>query len=159
MQWTKAVIVNKSATRQLTTFYLWFKVLRYRLRCWGWINQPLIVTYAKIMACQKKCINPNVNALRYKSNQAQSQKQKEIAERVEKSKALIGDGLTQRAAAEVLGVSHDTIAKDCKRNIVITEKILQKPKRKVDGYRITQYTKPTTAAEKIIDKFGVEFSI
>ena len=91
--------------------------------------------------------------------EAISQKQREIAERVEKSKALVNDGMTQREAAEVLGVNHDTIAKDCKRNIVITEKILQKPKRKVDGYRITQYTKPTTAAEKIIGKFGVEFSM
>jgi transposase len=72
---------------------------------------------------------------------------------------VINDGMTQREAAEVLGVGVATINRDCSKNEVITSKMEQKPKRKVDGYRITQYTKPTTAAEKIIDKFGVEFSM
>ena len=40
---------------------------------------------------------------------------------------------------------------------VITPKTDKEPRR-VEGYRITQYTQPRTAAAKIAEKFGPEWS-
>jgi hypothetical protein len=45
-----------------------------------------------------------------------------------------------------------------RKNSVRTQKTPQ-PKRKVRRYEISQYTKPETAAKKIITKFGDEFGM
>jgi hypothetical protein len=59
--------------------------------------------------------------------------------------------------AEELGVSQRTVSDDLAENRVITEKPAKEP-RKVIGYRITQYTKPETAARRIREVFGDEFA-
>ena len=61
-----------------------------------------------------------------------------------------GDSLRDIAADE--GVSHQTVANRCQSEPVITGKV--RHKRTVTGYRITQYTKPETAAAKIRATFG-----
>jgi orotate phosphoribosyltransferase-like protein len=83
-------------------------------------------------------------------------KREEIAARQEKAKELREEGKTQREIAEELGVARTTLWRDGCRNDVITEKS-QQP-RKVIGYRITQYTKPETAARRIREVFGDEFA-
>lgn len=73
--------------------------------------------------------------------EAISQKQREIAERVEKSKALVNDGMTQREAAEVLGVDQSTVNRDLCKNNGMPEK-MHKPKRKRITLQIQSGTKP-----------------
>ena len=58
--------------------------------------------------------------------------------------------MTQQQAADVLGVSQQIVSQDLQRNIVYTPKVC-KPPRKVIQYKISQYTKPETAAQKIRD--------
>jgi hypothetical protein len=65
--------------------------------------------------------------------------------------------LTQQEIADQVGVSQQRVAQIIQEKTVITEKTC-KPKREIKGYRITSYTKPETAAQKIIDIFGEEFS-
>lgn len=72
-------------------------------------------------------------------------KSEQIAERQAKAKELREEGKTQQQIAEELGVSAKTVQRDSDRNTVITEKVSST--RKVIGYRITQYTKPETAAK------------
>jgi hypothetical protein len=67
--------------------------------------------------------------------------------------------MTQAAAAQVLGVSHQTVGRDLSKTDVATPKVdmcrsdVATPKvhkrRTVIGYRITTYTKPATAAGEI----------
>ena len=65
--------------------------------------------------------------------------------------------MTRRQIADELGVHRNTVSSDlCTKNEVITEKVVHTP-RKVIGYRITQYTKPKTAAIRIRDVFGDEW--
>jgi len=82
-----------------------------------------------------------------------------IAERQAKAKELREEGKTQQQIADALGVSRRTVCSDldCAENTVITQKPAQQP-RKVIGYRITQYTKPETAAKRIRDIFGDKFA-
>jgi DNA-binding CsgD family transcriptional regulator len=84
-------------------------------------------------------------------------KSEEIIDRQTKAKQLREEGKTQREIAEELGVDQKTISRDLGKNTVITEKMPKEP-RKVIGYRITQYTKPETAARRIRDIFGDEFA-
>jgi hypothetical protein len=65
--------------------------------------------------------------------------------------------LTQQEIADQVGVSQRRVGQILEEKTVITEKT-SKPKRDVKGYRITSYTKPETAAQKIIDIFGEEFA-
>jgi hypothetical protein len=67
--------------------------------------------------------------------------------------STVEEGKTQREIAEELGVDQKTISRDLGKNTVITEKMPKEP-RKVVGYRITQYTKPETAARRIREVFG-----
>ena len=83
-------------------------------------------------------------------------KSEEIAERQAKAKELREEGKTQGEIAEELGVSAKTVQRDSDRNTVITEKVSST--RKVIGYRITQYTKPETAARRIREVFGDKFA-
>jgi len=85
-------------------------------------------------------------------------KRDQIIERSETSKRLYSDGLTQQEIAERLGVSQDTISKDLKRKTVRNKKSLN-PKRKLIRYEINSGTKPSTAATKILETFGVEFAL
>jgi predicted transcriptional regulator len=86
-------------------------------------------------------------------------KREEIAARQEKAKELREEGKTQREIAEELGVSQQTVSVDLSlpEKEVITLKTGKEP-RKVIGYRITQYTKPETAARRIREVFGDEFA-
>ena len=84
-------------------------------------------------------------------------KSEEIIDRQTKAKELREEGKTQREIAEELGVSQPTVHADLSENRVITEKPDKEP-RKVIGYRITQYTKPETAARRIREVFGDEFA-
>ena len=77
--------------------------------------------------------------------------------RAAKAKELREEGKTQQEIAEVLGVDQKTISRDLGRNEVITQKMPKEP-RTVIGYRITQYTKPETAARRIREVFGDEFA-
>ena len=86
-----------------------------------------------------------------------TRKQDEIFIRRGKARALQEQGLTQREIAEELGVSRPTIASDLSEKSVRTEKT-DKAKRKVKRYEISQYTKPETAANKIIATFGGGFA-
>jgi len=63
-----------------------------------------------------------------------------------------------REKAEELGVSHTTVRRDreVEQNRVYTQKC--STPRKVAQYKISQYTKPATAAEKICTTFGDEFA-
>ncbi len=76
------------------------------------------------------------------------------AERIPKSQ----EPGSLRKKAEELGVSYETIRRDraLSQNRVITPKV--DTPRKTVGYRITEYTKPETAAEKIRAKFGPDFA-
>lgn len=67
--------------------------------------------------------------------------------RAAKAKVLREEGKTQQEIAEELGVTDRTIRSDLKaeENEVITSKV--SAPRQVIGYRITQYTKPETAAK------------
>lgn len=85
-----------------------------------------------------------------------SSKRDEILRRAEKVRELRDQNKTQQAIADELGVSQPTIANDLSENGVYTPKT-DKP-RKVIQYKISQYTKPETAAEKIHAKFGPEFA-
>jgi len=80
----------------------------------------------------------------------------QIIQRSIKAKELIAQGKTQREAAAELGVDRSTVSRDVCRDEVITPKMHSK--REVVGYRITQYTKPETAAQKIRDIFGDHFA-
>ena len=86
-------------------------------------------------------------------------KREEIAARQEKAKELRESGKTQQQIAEELGVSQQTVSVDLSlpEKEVITLKTGKEP-RKVIGYRITQYTKPETAARRIREVFGDEFA-
>ncbi len=65
-------------------------------------------------------------------------------------------GESLREIAAEAGVDPSTVLRRCTKT-VITEKV-QHP-RTVTGYRITQYTKPTTAAAKIRATFGNDFAL
>lgn len=79
------------------------------------------------------------------------------AVRNEKIKELRAEGKTQAEIAGEVGLSQNRVSEIVSENSVITQKT-DKPKRTIDGYRITQYTKPETAAAKIREKFGDEFA-
>jgi predicted transcriptional regulator len=81
-----------------------------------------------------------------------STKRAQIIARAQKAKELREQGKTQQQIADELGVTQRTVSTDLEENRVITPKT-SKP-RKVIGYRITEYTKPETAAQKLIDTFG-----
>ena len=86
-------------------------------------------------------------------------KREEIAARQEKAKELREEGKTQREIAEELGVSVPTVKRDARgHKSGYNPKNDPKPPRKVIGYRITQYTKPETAARRIREVFGDEFA-
>lgn len=85
-------------------------------------------------------------------------KSEEIAERQTKAKELREEGKTVREIAGETGVSIGTAHSDvCSENSEYTQKTEQSP-RKVIQYRISQYTKPETAARRIREVFGDEFS-
>jgi hypothetical protein len=65
-------------------------------------------------------------------------------------------GESYREIAKDVGVAPNTVKNRCAINTVITAKVAHP--RNVIGYRITQYTKPETAADKIIEKFGADFA-
>jgi predicted transcriptional regulator len=65
--------------------------------------------------------------------------------------------LTQQEIADQVGVSQQRVAQIIQEKTVRTEKTC-KPKRAKLRYEITSYTKPETAAQKIIDTFGEEFA-
>jgi hypothetical protein len=65
---------------------------------------------------------------------------------------------TQQQVAEAVGCTQGRVSQLLK-NGVYTPKINNpKPKRQVLQYKITQYTKPETAAKRIIEKFGDDFA-
>lgn len=70
--------------------------------------------------------------------------------------ALISQGYSRQQRADILGVHRSTLWRDGCKKPVITEKMQHKP-RKVIGYRITQYTKPETAAMRLREVFGDEW--
>jgi predicted XRE-type DNA-binding protein len=65
--------------------------------------------------------------------------------------------LTQQEIADQVGVSQGRVAQILLEKTVRTEKT-NNPKRVKLRYEITSYTKPETAAQKIIDIFGEEFA-
>lgn len=65
-------------------------------------------------------------------------------------------GESLRAIAADADVSHMTVKRRCNTETVYTEKALQP--RKVTQYKISHYTKPTTAAAKIRATFGATAS-
>ncbi|MFN9374497.1 MAG: hypothetical protein ACK6D3_21630 [Planctomycetaceae bacterium] len=67
------------------------------------------------------------------------------------------EGQSLREIAAEAGVAPNTVKNRCATKTVITEKVAQP--RTVTGYRITQYTKPTTAAAKIRATFGDDFAL
>ena len=79
--------------------------------------------------------------------------------RAAKAKELREEGKTQQEIAEELGVSQQTVSSDLSlpEKEVITPKAGKEP-RTVIGYRITQYTKPETAARRIREVFGDDFA-
>lgn len=78
--------------------------------------------------------------------------------RAEKAKELRVHGKTFREIAEETEVSIGTAHSDvCSEKSEYTPKTEQKP-RKVIQYRISQYTKPETAARRIREVFGDEFA-
>ncbi len=85
-------------------------------------------------------------------------KSEQVIARAKESQQLYSDGLTQQQVAERLGVSRRTVSDDLARNTVYTEKPA-KQKRKQIQYKINSGTKPSTAATKIIETFGVEFAL
>ena len=83
--------------------------------------------------------------------------------RLQQASELHAKGMSQRQIAEALGVSHQTIGRD-----VVVQKTSvhskdgppeEKPKRKVVQYKISQYTKPETAARRIREVFGDEYAL
>ena len=87
-----------------------------------------------------------------------SSKKAEIIKRAEEAKRLRDQGMTQREIAERLGVTDRTIRDDLKaaEKTVMTE--ISSASRQRITYQITNYTKPTTAAEKIRATFGDEWA-
>jgi len=94
-----------------------------------------------------------IKALRSK----RSTKKSEIIARAEKAKALREEGKTQQAIADELGVDQKTVSRDLGNNTVYTPEV-PKERRKVIQYKISQYTTPETAAQKIRAKFGDDFA-
>ena len=87
-----------------------------------------------------------------------SSKKNQIIKRARQAKEMREQGMTQQDIADELGVHRNTVVSDlCTENSVITPKIVQE-KRKVVGYRITEYTKAEVAAVKIRDILGDEFA-
>ena len=83
-------------------------------------------------------------------------KREEKIERQAKGKELREEGKTQREIAEELGVSVPTVKRDARdQKNGVHAKNDPKPTRKVIQYKITQYTKPETAAKRIREVFGV----
>lgn len=66
-------------------------------------------------------------------------------------------GESLREIAAEAGVSQQTVMRRCSTKTVYTEKVEQP--RKVTQYKITHYTKPTTAAAKIRATFGNDFAL
>jgi hypothetical protein len=100
-----------------------------------------------------------IKALRGKDGEQIRRKLQARMERVAESRRLVEDEkLSLRGAAKVLEVAPNTVRTDLKvcRDLVITEKL--HTSRKVVGYRITEYTKPETAAAKIRATFGDQFA-
>jgi DNA-directed RNA polymerase specialized sigma24 family protein len=98
-----------------------------------------------------------IKALRGKDGEQIRRKLQARMERVTESKRLVEDeGMTLRGAAKVLEVSPPTVMRDLLHESVRTEKC--NAPRKVTRYEISQYTKPSTAAEKIHSTFGPDFA-
>ncbi len=79
-----------------------------------------------------------------------------LLKRNEEIKAKREEGKTQQQIADEVGLSQNRVSEILSVKTVITEKA-DNP-RKVDGYRITTYTTPATAAMKIREKFGDAFA-
>jgi predicted XRE-type DNA-binding protein len=87
---------------------------------------------------------------------ASESKAKQLA-RQERAKELHEQGATQQQIADELGVSQQTVSRDLLKKSVYTQKMSKQP-RKVVQYKISQYTDPKTAAQKIRATFGDDFA-
>lgn len=104
----------------------------------------------------ERSLNDIVTALR-RGDKVKLSKREEVDLRTQKAKELRSQGLTQQQIADQLGVSQQRVGQNLQENRVYTQKT-SKPPRKVVQYKISQYTTPDTAAQKIRDKFGDEFA-
>ncbi len=87
---------------------------------------------------------------------ADSKETDETTIRDEEIRRMNAEGFTQTEIGERVGLSRSRVSEVLSENRVITPKA--DTPRKTVGYRITAYTKPATAAEKIRATFGHEFA-
>ena len=86
-----------------------------------------------------------------------SPKRREMEARQKAAKELREQGMTQQQIADRLGVNQRTVSSDLEEKSVMTQKVSKEPRRR-GVYQISQYTKPSTAAAKIREKFGDAFA-